>query len=69
MHGNMAEWTADFYVYDLEGGTDPWRGEGNAHTVYRGGSDHRTPRRLRSAYRAWMGDGGPYTGLRLARSE
>ncbi len=69
MHGNMAEWTGDEIIVGLEDATDPWNVIGSVNYVYRGGSDRRTPRRLRSAYRGWLWDEYIDIGIRLARSE
>ncbi len=70
MHGNMAEWTGDIFLYDVgEDATDPWNGEGSYNHTIRGGSDHSTPRRQRSAYRAWEWREPMDIGIRLARTE
>ena len=52
MHGNMYEWTWDWYgPYSAESRTDPKGHESGDGRVVRGGSFAFGPRRLRSAYR------------------
>ena len=50
MHGNVWEWTQDYYGRELPGGKDPLRGSG-ANRVIRGGGWDDDVRSLRSASR------------------
>jgi len=64
MHGNIWEWTNDWYgQYDLENKTNP-KGTNSGETkVIRGGGWRNTASECRSAYR---GDGGLFPGVKGA---
>ena len=71
MHGNVAEWTWDWYGdYPTAAATDPTGGERGVYKVVRGGGWNDFPKHIRSAYRsAFPADVPLYaTGIRLVRN-
>ena len=71
MHGNVAEWTWDWYGdYPTAAATDPTGGERGVYKVVRGGGWNDFPKHIRSAYRsAFPADVSLYaTGIRLVRN-
>jgi formylglycine-generating enzyme required for sulfatase activity len=55
MHGNIAEWCADYYApYALKSPNDPVGPDKGQYRVYRGGSWINGPKDCRSARRAWV---------------
>jgi formylglycine-generating enzyme required for sulfatase activity len=69
MHGKVAEWCEDVYLYTTPGGIDPLVSVGNSIRVDRGGSWFDSSVSCRSAKR--NGDlpsmGSVFTGFRIAR--
>ena len=71
MHGNVAEWTWDWYGdYPTSAQTNPTAGETGRYKVARGGGWNDFPKHIRSAYRsAFPADVPLYAiGLRVARN-
>ena len=71
VHGNVWEWTMDFYAMTLPGGKDPLQVErkGYGHIV-RGGNWENTAEYLRSAYRLDFRDGPSRNiGFRMVRPQ
>ena len=70
MHGNVWEWTQDWYTKSPSGGVNPTGPLTGSSHVIRGGSWYNNARYLRSAYRASItpSDRYSYLGFRLVRT-
>lgn len=70
MHGNVWQWTQDWYGKNIASGFDPQGPPTGSHRVLRGGSWGDGARYLRSAWRDSLGPGGrDYdVGFRLVRT-
>jgi formylglycine-generating enzyme required for sulfatase activity len=72
MHGNVWEWTADWYASSYSSGavTDPTAPSTGSYRVARGGSWDYVARSCRSAARSVISPGGRYSslGFRLLRT-
>jgi formylglycine-generating enzyme required for sulfatase activity len=70
MHGNVAEWCADYYSDRLPGGkvTDYAGASTGSRRVFRGGSWDQSPAECRSAYRVRASPNSreDYLGFRVA---
>lgn len=70
LHGNVWEWTSDWYAEAATGGVDPQGPDTGSYRVVRGGSWNTYARNLRSAYRGNFSPGDRYDdlGFRLVRT-
>jgi formylglycine-generating enzyme required for sulfatase activity len=70
LHGNVWEWTQDWYDSTLKGGKDPRGPSTGSGRVVRGGCWYGSARDLRSGHRGGWGPGGRSSGVgfRLARA-
>jgi formylglycine-generating enzyme required for sulfatase activity len=70
MHGNVWEWTWDWYgSYPSGSVTDPTGPGGGSDRVFRGGGWYGFARRCRSAFRGGLAPGDRFgLGFRLSRS-
>ena len=69
MHGNLWEWTADWYNYSYSiASVDPWNASVSSTRVIRGGGSGNHHNTLRASYRSWdipSNNNYAYYGFRL----